>query len=166
MTRNFPGRIGPPPGNVLWVWPMPYGPMDSRPTQEIPLRIGDAERDRALAALGDHFAAGRLTNEEFEQRMDEALKARFNEDLEPLFADLPRTMEPTADPKAAGRRDVHLAWSAMLWLAPLLVFCAVAAAVILSAPWLLWIVLWMFLVTRLFRYRRRYSGPPRRYYHC
>jgi hypothetical protein len=163
MTRYIPGRVGPPPGNVLWVWPMPYGPVESRPTQRVPVRIGDAERDRAIASLGDHFAAGRLTAEEFDQRMDHALKARFNEDLEPLFADLPQTVEPDVEPNSNRRSDLHLAWSAMLWLAPLFVMCAVVAAIVLSAPWLVWVFLWVFLITGLFRRRRRYYGP-RRYY--
>jgi hypothetical protein len=164
MTRYFPGRVGLPPGNALWVWPMPYGPMESRPTHRVPMRIGDAERDRAIASLGDHFAAGRLTAEEFDQRMDQALKARFNEDLEPLFADLPRTVEPDVQSNSNRRPDLHLAWSAMLWLAPLIVIFAVVAAVVLSAPWLVWVFLWMFLITGLFRRRRRYYYGPRRYY--
>ena len=163
MTRYFPGRVGLPPGNALWVWPMPYGPMESRPTHRVPVRIGDAERDRAIATLGDHFAAGRLTAEEFDERMDQALKARFNEDLEPLFADLPHTVEPKVEQKSNHRPDMHLAWSAMLWLAPLFVMCAVVAAVLLSAPWLIWMLLWMFLVSGLFRHRRRTFGP--RHYH-
>jgi hypothetical protein len=164
MTRYFPGRVGLPPGNALWVWPMPYGPMESRPTYKVPVRIGDAERDRAIASLGDHFAAGRLTAEEFDQRMDQALKARFNEDLEPLFADLPRTVEPDVQSNSNRRPDLHLAWSAMLWMAPLIVIFAVVAAVVLSAPWLVWVFLWVFLITGLFRRRRRYYYGPRRYY--
>ena len=164
MTRNYPGRLSLPPGNVLWVWPTPYGPMDSRPSQKTQLRIGDTERDRAVAALGDHFAAGRLTNEEFEQRIEQAIKARFNDDLEPLFVDLPHTVEPHVEPKSQQHSDIPLAWAAMFWLAPLFVITAVVAAVVLSAPWLVWIFLWMFLITGLFRHRRRYVGP-RHYYH-
>ena len=164
MTRNYPGRLSLPPGNVLWVWPTPYGPMDSRPSQKTQLRIGDTERDRAVAALGDHFAAGRLTNEEFEQRIEQAIKARFNDDLEPLFVDLPHTVEPHVEPKSQQHSDIPLAWAAMFWLAPLFVITAVVAAVVLTAPWLVWIVLWMFLITGLFRHRRRYVGP-RHYYH-
>jgi Domain of unknown function (DUF1707) len=164
MTRYYPGRVGLPPGNALWVWPMPYGPMESRPTHRVPMRIGDAERDRAIASLGDHFAAGRLTAEEFDQRMDQALKARFNEDLEPLFADLPRTVEPDVQSNSNRRPDLHLAWSAMLWMAPLIVIFAVVAAVVLSAPWLVWVFLWVFLITGLFRRRRRYYYGSRRYY--
>ena len=165
MTRYFPGRVGLPPGNALWVWPMPYGPMESRPTHRVPVRIGDAERDRAIASLGDHFAAGRLTAEEFDQRMDQALKARFNEDLEPLFADLPRTVEPDVQSNSNRRPDLHLAWSAMLWMAPLIVIFAVVAAVVLSAPWLVWIFLWVFLITGLFRRRQRYYYYGRRRYY-
>jgi uncharacterized membrane protein len=142
---------------------MPYGPVESRATQKIPIRIGDAERDRAIASLGDHFAAGRLTAEEFDQRTDQALQAHFNADLEPLFVDLPRTVEPAVEPNSNRRPDLHLAWSAMLWLAPLFVIGAVVAAVVLTAPWLVWMFLWVFLITGLFRRRRRYYGP-RRYY--
>jgi hypothetical protein len=163
MTRYFPGRLGLPPGNALWVWPMPYGPVESRATQKVPIRIGDAERDRAIASLGDHFAAGRLTAEEFDQRTDQALQARFNSDLDPLFVDLPRTVEPAVEPNSNRRPDLHLAWSAMLWLAPLIVIGAVVAAVVLSAPWLVWMFLWVFLITGLFRRRRRHYGL-RRYY--
>jgi len=142
---------------------MPYGPVESRPTQKAPIRIGDTERDRAITSLGDHFAAGRLTAEEFDQRTDQALKARFNEDLEPLFADLPRSVEPKVESDGNRRPDIHLAWSAMLWLAPLFVMCAVVAAVVLSAPWLVWVFLWVFLITGLFR-RRRHFGHRRYYY--
>jgi uncharacterized membrane protein YdbT with pleckstrin-like domain len=62
------------------------------------------------------------------------------------------------------RPDLHLAWSAMLWMAPLIVIFAVVAAVVLSAPWLVWVFLWVFLITGLFRRRRRYYYGSRRYY--
>jgi Sec-independent protein secretion pathway component TatC len=45
------------------------------------------------------------------------------------------------------------------------VICALVAAVILSAPWLVWMFLWVFLITGFFRHSRRHFGPPRRYYH-
>ena len=165
MTRYIPGRFDLSRGNVMWVWPTPYGPTESKPVQRTPLRIGDADRDRAIAELGDHFAAGRLSTEEFEQRVDQAIKARFNDDLEPLFVDLPRTPEPSMESGSIQRPDAHLAWSPVLWFAPLLVVCAVVAAVLLSAPWLVWMFLWLFLITGFFRRRRHHFGPPRRYYH-
>ena len=58
-------------------------------TAPVPLRIGDADRDRAVTALGDHFAAGRLTADEFDDRSSRAWQARTADDLAPLFADLP-----------------------------------------------------------------------------
>jgi Domain of unknown function (DUF1707) len=165
MTRYIPGRLDLSRGNVMWVWPTPYGPAESKPAQRTPLRIGDVERDRAIAELGDHFAAGRLSTEEFEQRVDQAINARFNDDLDPLFVDLPRTPEPSVESRSQQRSDVHFAWSPVLWFAPLLVVCAVVAAVLLSAPWLVWMFLWAFLITGFFRRRRHHFGPPRRYYH-
>ena len=53
------------------------------------LRLSDAERDQAVAALGEHYAAGRLSAEEHSDRTDRAYAARTGADLRPLFADLP-----------------------------------------------------------------------------
>ena len=54
-----------------------------------PQRIGDAERDRAAELLREHMAQGRLSAEEFDERIDAALKAKVATDLDPLFTDLP-----------------------------------------------------------------------------
>lgn len=53
------------------------------------LRIGDAERGSAVAALGEHFAQGRLSKEEYDERSDVVWAARTRRDLAPVFADLP-----------------------------------------------------------------------------
>lgn len=58
------------------------------------LRIGDAERSGAIEALGEHFATGRLTHEEYDERATRALKARTAADVAPLFADLPAPYPP------------------------------------------------------------------------
>ena len=34
------------------------------------LRIGDDDREAAVTALGEHYAAGRLTKEEYDERAD------------------------------------------------------------------------------------------------
>ena len=60
------------------------------------LRIGDAQRDAAVEVLRAHFAAGRLSVDEFDDRMGRALSATTAADLEPLFADLPRDPEAVA----------------------------------------------------------------------
>jgi hypothetical protein len=60
------------------------------------LRVSDADRDRAIAELSEHFQAGRLTTDEFEDRTGQALKARTAGDLAELFTDLPRKPVPMA----------------------------------------------------------------------
>ena len=58
-------------------------------TDPLPQRIGDAERDRAADYLREHMSVGRLTQDEFDERVTAALSARTAADLEPLFNDLP-----------------------------------------------------------------------------
>ena len=53
------------------------------------LRIGDAEREQAVTDLGEHFAAGRLSEEEHAERTEKAYQARTQADLDALFDDLP-----------------------------------------------------------------------------
>jgi hypothetical protein len=53
------------------------------------LRISDADRERAVVQLREHAAAGRLTLEEFTDRMSAAYLARTNIELEELARDLP-----------------------------------------------------------------------------
>lgn len=69
------------------------------------LRIGDAERSGAVEALGEHFATGRLTHEEYDERATRALQARTAADVAPLFADLPAPYPPvlTGRPAPTGR---------------------------------------------------------------
>ena len=53
------------------------------------LRVSDADRDRALAELSEHYQAGRLTLEEFDERSAQALQSRTARELSGLFTDLP-----------------------------------------------------------------------------
>lgn len=55
----------------------------------VPQRVGDAERDRAAEYLREHMSVGRLTQDEFEERLSAALQARTVTDLAALFVDLP-----------------------------------------------------------------------------
>ena len=52
-------------------------------------RIGDVERDRALQALGVHYAHGRLDISEYEHRSELALSSQTKMELDSLFLDLP-----------------------------------------------------------------------------
>jgi hypothetical protein len=53
------------------------------------IRASDADRDRATALLREHHAAGRLTAEEFHDRMDAALSATTLGEIDELLTDLP-----------------------------------------------------------------------------
>jgi hypothetical protein len=54
-----------------------------------PVRAGDPDRERAVASLRRHFAAGRLSAEELEERIDAAYKVQSRGELRALFTDLP-----------------------------------------------------------------------------
>ncbi len=53
------------------------------------IRASDSDRDRALDLLRDHWLAGRLTLDEYEQRCDEAAGGRFVADLRHAIRELP-----------------------------------------------------------------------------
>ena len=59
------------------------------------LRIGDAERDAAMAQLREHFVAGRLTFDELTDRIDAALTAKTQRQIDGVMADLPRPPKVT-----------------------------------------------------------------------
>ena len=61
-----------------------------------PIRIGNAEREAAVRALGEHYAQGRLDHQEYEERTTAAYVARTSDDLVPLFEDLPHDEQTTA----------------------------------------------------------------------
>jgi hypothetical protein len=58
------------------------------------LRVGFEEREATMAALGSHFAAGRLTAAEYEDRTGRAAAAATREQVRPLFTDLPPPHPP------------------------------------------------------------------------
>lgn len=66
------------------------------------LRLSDAERQQALEVLGEHFAQGRLSRDELDERSDAVWSAKTHGDLFPLFADLPG--QPAGTPRSAPRR--------------------------------------------------------------
>ncbi len=53
------------------------------------LRVSDEERDAAAAEIREHYAAGRLTSDEFEERLQATLSARTRADLVAVGTDLP-----------------------------------------------------------------------------
>jgi uncharacterized membrane protein len=90
--------------------PDPSQPFGQRFGPPAGQRIGDAERDRAVNALSEHLASGRLDQSEFDQRMSAALQARTQSDLEPLFLDLPEP-RPVNTPSSPPARSIHPPYS-------------------------------------------------------
>lgn len=120
------------------------------------MRIGDAERDEAVTRLREHYAAGRLTAAEFEERMSTAIAAHTRSELVPLFTDLPRDpntryftaaseesapgtqltpRQPTPPPAA---RASNPALRRALDVAVAIAWPAAVVAMISGAPW--WVI--------------------------
>jgi hypothetical protein len=89
------------------------------------LRVSHDDREQVVAALQRHTAAGRLTLDEFGERVDRALAAVTRADLAAVTRDLPAEPEPPA-----GRESQHRQLAAAFLLAVLaLVVLAVLLAI-------------------------------------
>jgi len=77
------------------------------------LRIGDAERDAVAAELREHFAHGRLTLEEFNERIEAAFAAKTESDLSRLTRDLPHVRSGGAPLPSARTRSGPLLTSGL-----------------------------------------------------
>lgn len=110
------------------------------------VRIGDAEREAAVAALGEHYAAGRLTKEEYDERAGIAWTAKTNSALWPLFADLPRPAHPVVQARPSSRPSSSEHWAWWLMSCVMLLFFGVVAIKLLAHLWLVPLVglLWLF----------------------
>lgn len=62
------------------------------------LRASDSDREHVADRLRTAVTEGRLSHEEFEERLDHALSARTYGQLDPLLADLPATASAPATP--------------------------------------------------------------------
>jgi Domain of unknown function (DUF1707) len=135
------------------------------------LRIGDAERDAAVAALSEHFAAGRLSKDEFDERTTTAWTARTLGDVAPLFVDLPAPHPPAsvsttpALSRPGSARSRRLVGS--FPLAPLLVIALVVLLLRLAdqTPWFAFaIVVWLWCIGRF--HASRHHPWRRSRHHC
>lgn len=83
------------------------------------IRIGTAEREQALDLLSEHFAAGRLTVTEFDERSGIVSAATTRSELVPVFADLPGNYQApgtaplsmVTPPDAPAERGFNPDWS-------------------------------------------------------
>ena len=113
------------------------------------LRAADTDRAAVAAALGEHMSAGRLTLEEYDERLTQVYGAKTYGELDRLTADLPaagrrgtsahaQTPLPAAAPQAhAGmcaphaRNDPAQAWRS--WLTTTLIVLTIWAATSLAS---------------------------------
>jgi hypothetical protein len=87
-------------------------------------RAADADRDEIAESLRKHHAAGRLTDDEFQQRLEQCGSAKTLGELRALLADL-----PSDKPKRERSYSYRPRFGALLL--PVLI----VLAVIFSGPW-------------------------------
>ena len=102
---GYPRRVG----DTMPTNRPPNQPEDHR------LRAADADRDRLITTLQAHTAAGRLTLDEYAERVDRAVLARTHGELAALVQDLPA--ESTVDHMTSGRQLLITFLVALLALA-------------------------------------------------
>ena len=62
------------------------------------VRVGDADRDAIAAQLREHYADGRLTLDELNERLDHTFAAKTTADLDAVLRDLPHVPRPVGAP--------------------------------------------------------------------
>jgi hypothetical protein len=116
------------------------------------MRAGDKDRQRIVELLGKNFGEGRLTVEEFDERVVRAHAARYLDELPTLTADLPGEPEPHRRPTRPPRRVPANVF--VFLIAMLLAVSMVSAAVQLAPP--LFALFLVFLFLRHRRWSRRW----------
>ena len=71
-------------------------PAPPPPVRDPDVRVSQAERDEVVNVLAGHYADGRLSLGEYEERVATALAATIGRDLDALFTDLPSGTPTTA----------------------------------------------------------------------
>jgi hypothetical protein len=119
------------------------------------LRAADADRAAVATVLGQHMAAGRLTVDEYDERLARAYAAKTYGELEQLTADLPAPSRPhTPAPRTSGAHpaqacgpgwgsDAHSSWRS--WLTTSLIVTTIwlvtsLASWDLNYFWPIWVI--------------------------
>ena len=121
------------------------------------MRAGDKDRQRVVEQLGKHFGEGRLTVEEFDERVIRAHASVHLDELPALTADLPGDPEPHRRPARSARsaRAAMLMPAVFVLLIAMLLAYALVTAVVYGAPPFFALVL-LFLFLRRGRWSRHW----------
>jgi len=148
------------------------------------IRVSDADRERVTSRLREHFAEGRLTSEELDERITSALSARTAGDLRQVMTDLPEPAQvpPGGAPPGwgqAGRGQQGWPGWQPGWggprgprfrrrgprIVPLLLIALIAALALSGGGWvllaflkfvlLIWLAACLFGIIAAARFRRR-----------
>jgi Domain of unknown function (DUF1707) len=119
--------------------PRGFAPLFRGPYSDQHLRVSDAERQAVADRLGEHFAEGRLDQDEFDERAGRAMSAKTRADLSGMFEDLPdlstRPQTGTAPVPVRPRRQ-HRHSVLVLVLLVIVALAAAHAVVAATVPWL------------------------------
>jgi hypothetical protein len=118
------------------------------------IRVSDADRERVTTRLRDHYAEGRLTDSELDERVTAALNAKTFGDLRQLMVDLPG---PTPVPPQQSPQPPRPQWGGPPWvmyrrgprLLPL-VLLLLLVTLVFHGGWLLAGIFQLFLLFFLF----------------
>lgn len=115
------------------------------------LRVSDADRLAVIDDLRRHTGDGRLTLDEFEERVDEVLRARTWAELDPTTRELP-SLQPVSSPRRRGFR---------LPVRPGLIAACVLVVLLMAGHWWVLIPLGFFIMSG--RGRHAHHAPGARF---
>jgi hypothetical protein len=115
----------------------------AQPSANPTVRVGDREREKVIARLGQAFAQGYLSMPDYETRLDQAFGAQTAGALGEVLGDLPVGRIARDDPQrhaaraAAARRGVRIHLAAYLATSLLMIGIWLSVAVSVGA-WYFW----------------------------
>jgi Domain of unknown function (DUF1707) len=124
------------------------------------LRVADADRDRVSEELREHMMAGRLTSDEFEERLGLAYAAKTRADLDAVTGDLPispASVQRALDERRSRLRHRLLAEAGVAAGATLVSVAIWLASGASGSFWPIWVII--FTLLPFVRDGWRLSGP-------
>lgn len=123
------------------------------------LLVSDADRMRVAGQLREHYEAGRLTLDEFQERIDEAHGARTEAQLERVLRQLPSPKLPTVSPRDRRWRSLAFQY-ALVNVIAILIWAFSGNGIHNFWPRWVFLVTLILFVRRAFGHRRRSLPPP------